>query len=250
MIVWQSQFRELLLNAPTHGIPSGPGWGTISKTRRFWLRHLPRGSSAKRTNDRQTCHSDPRRGKMVFRLRPKYQNTVEQDDKPWVWTLVLAQSASPQAVRDVETAASCAKPSALKMQPQISQDGPSGETADCSNQWQKKTQGEKCWKFSNCQTRSRKVPEQEEEEGETTAGGIIKTSGNKPSMVASFTTNATSCQCTPRLCRELITKGLRLLGTCGSVGGAKWLLALTGAPLRLLTEAIRGTVLTGLFLTP
>ncbi len=50
---------------------------------------------------------------------------MEADDKPWVWTLVLAQTASSQTVRDVETAASyAAKPSAIKMQLQISQDGP------------------------------------------------------------------------------------------------------------------------------
>ena len=42
-----------------------------------------------------------------------------------VWTLVLAQSASSQTIRDVETTASyAAKPSAIKLQPQLSQDGP------------------------------------------------------------------------------------------------------------------------------
>ena len=63
--------------------------------------------------------------RIVFRLRPKHPNPRNEDDKPWVWTLVLAQSASSQTIRDVEIAASyAAKPSAIKLQPQLSQDGP------------------------------------------------------------------------------------------------------------------------------
>ena len=63
--------------------------------------------------------------RIVFRLRPKHPNPMNEDDKPWVWTLVLAHSASSQTIRDVETAASyAAEPSEIKMQPQLSQDGP------------------------------------------------------------------------------------------------------------------------------
>ena len=48
---------------------------------------------------------------------------MDEDDKPWVWTLVLAQSASSQTIRDV-CSLDAAKPSAIKLQPQLSQDGP------------------------------------------------------------------------------------------------------------------------------
>ena len=67
---------------------------TFSNTGRFGLRHLPRASSAMSRGDRQTgLHPDPRGWKNVFRLRPKYPNPVETDDKPCIWTLVLAQTA-------------------------------------------------------------------------------------------------------------------------------------------------------------
>ena len=57
--------------------------------------------------------------------RCQHPNPMDEDDKPWVWTLVLAQSASSQTIRDVETTSSyAAKPSAIKLQPQLSQDGP------------------------------------------------------------------------------------------------------------------------------
>ena len=50
----------------------------------------------------------------------------------------------------------------------------SGEPADSSNQGQRERQGENCWKFLSCQTRSRKGPEQEEEEGERQLVGLSR----------------------------------------------------------------------------
>ena len=85
------------------------------------------------------------RGKELYftLLRPKHPNPMDEDDKPWVWTLVLAQSASSQTIRAVETAASyAAKPSAIKLQPQLSQDGPL-KTACSTHQRQRQRQGER-----------------------------------------------------------------------------------------------------------
>ena len=53
--------------------------------------------------------------------------------------------------------------------------------------------------------------------------------------------NATLCLSSTSRHTKFVAKGPRLLGPCGGVGGAKWLLALSGAPRRLLTEAVRGT---------
>ncbi len=52
--------------------PGSSTRGTIRKTGRFWIRHLPRGSSTMCRGDRQTgLHSDPRGGKNGFQAPPK-----------------------------------------------------------------------------------------------------------------------------------------------------------------------------------
>ena len=137
---------------------------------------------------------------MVFRLRPKYPNQVEQDDKPWVWTLVLAQSASPQAVRDVETAASfAAKPSVLKMQPQISQDGPLVKQLIAQIKGEGMARGKKFLVSDAITKRSRR------RRRGTTAGGTIKASGKDPACWR--VSRRHSCQCTPSMRQKKKTSG-------------------------------------------
>ena len=105
---------------------------------------------------------------------------------------------------------------------------------------------------SSARDRPRKGPATRRRGRITTAGGTIKTSGKDPACWRVSQPTPLHASAHQVMRRELTRKGLRLPYTCGSVGGgAKWLLALTrwrrGG---LLTEAIRGTVLTGLFFTP
>ena len=125
LVILQQHYCELIKKAATDGLPAV----------RYGEPRVQQGSpgfdiafealSCSEAIIRLAAIPIPEVERIVFRLRPKHPNPRNEDDKPWVWTLVLAQSASSQTIRDVEIAASyAAKPSAIKLQPQLSQDGP------------------------------------------------------------------------------------------------------------------------------
>ena len=89
-----------------------------------------------------------------------------------MWTLVLAQAPIFQTIRDVETAASsAAKPSSIKMQPQISQDGSRAQGKAREKEMAKRP-------LADATTR---VAERRRKEKEAKAGGITKkTNGEDP----------------------------------------------------------------------
>ena len=113
LVILQQHYCELITKAATDGLPAvrygeprvqqgSPGFDIAFEA-------LSRCSKA---IIRLAAIPVPEVERIVFRLWPKHPNPRNEDDKPWVWTLVLAQSASSQ------------KPSAIKLQPQLSQDGP------------------------------------------------------------------------------------------------------------------------------
>ena len=126
LVILQQHYHEVITKAATDGLPAvrygeprvqqgSPGFDIAFEAL----------SQCSEAIIRLAALPIPEVERIVFRLRPKHPNPRNEDNKPWVWTLVLAQSASSQTIRDVEIAASyAAKPSAIKLQPQLNQDFP------------------------------------------------------------------------------------------------------------------------------
>ena len=127
MIIWQSQYCELIKNAPTHGIPAvRHGEPSVKQGAPGYDISLEALQQSAEAIDRLAAIPIPDVEKNCIQAPPKIsqpcgngRQTMGMDSG----SCSIGKLA--KSVRDVETAASyAAKPSAIKMEPQISQDGP------------------------------------------------------------------------------------------------------------------------------
>ena len=117
---------------------------------------------------------------------------------------------------------------------------PSCKTACCTHQRQKQGQGERKKQSTLRQPRPRRRTKQQQEETERRLVGLSRR------LVATrhdgvFFNQSYFMPFLDKQSHEVCCEGPPPSGPCGCVGGAKWLLALSGAPRKLLTEAVRGT---------
>lgn len=62
---------------------------------------------------------------MIFRLKPKHKDALDDDKRPWAWTLMLARGAKEETVQQLVAALAFGKkPKSITLLPQKSQDGP------------------------------------------------------------------------------------------------------------------------------
>ena len=242
LVILQKHHRELITKAATDGLPAvryeelrvqqgAPGFDIAFEAL----------SQCSEAINRLAALPIPEVEKVVFRLWPKHPNPRDDDDKPWVWTLVLAQSASSQTIRDVETAAShAAKPSAIKLQPQLSQDGPSCKTACCTHERQRQGQGERKKQSTLRQPRPRRRTKQQQEETERRLVGLSRRLAATKHDGVLFN----QCYFMPFLDKqshEVCCEGPPPSGPLRGRWRCEVASALSGAPRKLLTEAVRGT---------
>ena len=223
--------------------PSGQIRGTAGTARITWLRHCIRSSQpVLRSYHPARCNPYSRGGKNCISppaQAPEPEERGRQDMGVDIGVGPVSVISNNQRCRDCSFVR--CKAVGDQVATSIKSGRPSCKTAPRTHQGQRQGQGERKKQNTLRQPRPRRGTRQQEEEMERRLVGLSRR------LVATRHDGVLFNQCyfmpfLDKQSHEVCCEGPPPSGPCGGVGGAKWLLALSGAPRKLLTKAVRGTL--------